>query len=693
MDLDTAAPGCRHRHALLVFAAAGLLAAAAPGTLLAGDDWPPISKEELALKDNPASFGAHAMILYQEQHIDDTKSFETCYFRIKIFTEGGKKYANIEIPYVEKKIEVQDIRGRTVRPDGTVVEFHGEVFDRVVARAKKLKFQAKTFTLPGVQAGSIIEYSYRLQWHQSIPDVVKNPEKYIIQGNFSLATAHWTIQQDIFTRRARFSIRPVPNAHLGWTWSSLSQKNGPVAQADGTVQLEVEGIPAFQEEEYMPPEDVLRSRLDFFYIVGYMPSPESFWSEQGRRRAEEIEKFIGKRKGIEQAAAAIVGANDSPETKLRKLYTRVQQIRNLSHEHRRTKKEEEREDLRTNENVENVLRRGYARGNEINYLFVALARGAGFPAYVVEVTARDRALFRRNLLDSSQLNAMVVAVGSPGAPGAAAGKGHEASSLVGSQVRYLDPATPFCPFGLLPWAESGTEGIELEGYNRIVRIPKPHSADAVIKRKAELQLDETGSLSGTLQVSFLGQEALQRRLGAVDRDATSRRKDLEDEVKAWLPAGAAVELGTVVGWESAEEPLRADFRLRIPQAAVPTGRRLLLPVSVFQMNKEYHFLHGNRVHPIYFTYPFQQVDDVTVRLPSGYQIEFLPGPQETTRSFAQYEISAERQSAAVRLQRRMVLENYTYPATEYPAVRRFFSTVRAGDEGTAVLQIVQAVQK
>src|ERR1700760_1046103 len=63
--------------------------------------WPPVSREELELKDNPLSPGETAMILYRELQTDSAKSLETHFTRIKIFKEDGKKYADIEIPYLE----------------------------------------------------------------------------------------------------------------------------------------------------------------------------------------------------------------------------------------------------------------------------------------------------------------------------------------------------------------------------------------------------------------------------------------------------------------------------------------------------------------------------------------------------------------------------------------------------------------
>src|SRR6202050_3805360 len=85
-------------------------------TSRAKDDWLPITPEDLALKDNPASPGAHAMILYRENFIDADKSSETDYVRIKIFTEEGKKSGDVELPYNRTQSQIEDVRAHHMLP-------------------------------------------------------------------------------------------------------------------------------------------------------------------------------------------------------------------------------------------------------------------------------------------------------------------------------------------------------------------------------------------------------------------------------------------------------------------------------------------------------------------------------------------------------------------------------------------------
>ena len=643
---------------------------AKPGQAQTGE-WQPIPKEELALKDDPTNPGASALILYREVTTDDVNSVNTYFYRIKILTDAGKDYGDVEIPYQEKVSRIEGIRARTVQPDGSAVEFSGEVFDKLVAKARKVQFQAKTFTLPGVRPGCIIEYSYQTRRHEKFPDVLKNPTNFYIDGSDSLLTAQWVIPDDLFTRRARFSLHPLPHADLIWDTLGLPKDTEPRKQDDGSVLLEVTNVPAFTEEPLMPPERMTKARVDFYYIIG-SSEPPIFWGSQGKLVAPVYERFIGNSKDVRRVVEETVAAGDSPEAQLRKLYARAQQIRFVSFETARTAKEERRENLRDNGNAGDVLKHGYAFANEINLLFVALARAAGFDAAPAMVTSRDQAVFQKRVLDWNQLDAMVAWV------------------KVGDSDRYFDPATRFCPYSLLPWNKAAAGGIRIDRANSsFIQTPSPRSEDAVVERKASLRLDGEGALQGKLQVRFSGQEALQRRLENRERDDAGRRRALEDEVKGWLPEGSTVDLSNVGKWEEAAESLDADFDIKIVDYGATTRRRLLLPLAVMESGELQAFQSSRRVHSIFFPYPYQELDEITLEVPAGRQVEAVPGPRSESTSFGSYKTSYESQGGSVKFQRQVVMNGIFFEVQDYPQLKTFFENVRAADEEPVVLRNAQ----
>ena len=518
----------------------------------------------------------------------------------------------------------------------------------------------KTFTLPGVQVGSILEYAWCVRWRGKFPDVLRNPDEYVVEGIFYVPAAQWSLQQELYTRRARFSLRPLPKGKVEWIEVRSPGKERPRQQADGTWLLEIENIPGLEAEEFMPPLGMLQSQVHLLYRVGQ----GEFWAHFSRLRGEELGKFIGKHKSIDRAAAQLVALGDPPETKLRKLYARVQKVRNLSEEPGALEKPPP-----ANKNVEDVLNRGYAFWNEINYLFVALARATGFRAYIVELTSRDRGVFESRVPDASQLNARVVQVNLPSGP------------------VFLDPATPFCPYGMLPWEESYSAGIRLapssEGGGR-VSTPLPGSQAAVTKRTSTFRLLPNGSLEGQLRVVFTGQEALTRRRLAVGRDEAGRRKAVEEEVKDWLLAGATVELSAAGEWASSEDPLPVECRIQIPNFAELQGRRLFFPPSVYYAHRPAPFRHARRIHPVYFPPAYQMADQITIELPPGFEVESVPEARNLTAGFGRFETGLRRAPRSVELSRQMVIEGIFFRTEFYRELKDLFEKTKASDEEKVV---------
>ena len=89
----------------------------------AGDEWQPVSQEELKMTSVPEAPGALAVYLYRQVDRDDSSRtpHEYNYARIKILTEEGRKYADVEIPFFKEEGNIRNLKARTIRPDGSIV--------------------------------------------------------------------------------------------------------------------------------------------------------------------------------------------------------------------------------------------------------------------------------------------------------------------------------------------------------------------------------------------------------------------------------------------------------------------------------------------------------------------------------------------------------------------------------------------
>jgi transglutaminase-like putative cysteine protease len=634
-----------------------ILIATCPATLLAGDGFPPISPEELKMTSEPLAPGALAIILYRQVDRDDysLKCHEDNFIRIKILTEEGRKYANVEIPFVKEFDEVEHLRARTIRPDGSTVELEGKGLESSPLKAGRLRVLAKTFTLPAVEPGSIIEYSYTLNLQHAY-------------------ASHWILSEDLFTKTARFSLKPysgytVP-VTVRWSWHDLPPGAEPKEGPDKVIRMEANNIPAFQTEDFMPPANELKSRVDFAY-TNEPPANDidTFWKTVGKRRNEQLEEFLGKHKAIEEAVTQIVSPNDPPEVKLRKIYDRVQQIRNKSYELRKTEQEQKREKDKVTENVEEVWRRGYGSGVQLTWLYLALVRAAGFEAYGCWVSDRRQYFFTPKTMESGKLDANVVLV-----------------KLNGKDVNF-DPGAEFTPFGLLKWSETAVPGLRLDPDGGTwIKTTLPPSSESQMKRDAKLRLSDTGDLEGKLTVTYTGLEAMDHRLNVRHADEVARKKFLEDGVKTQVPAATEVELTNKPDWDGSENPLVAEFNVKIPAWASNAGKRMLIPAGVFTGVEKHLFEHTERIHPIYFDYPYEKVDDVTIEPPPGWQVESVPPGQDQDKGLVGYTVKVDNSKDALHLTRKLKVDFMYLETKQYPALRNFFQVVRSGDEEQIVLQ-------
>jgi Domain of Unknown Function with PDB structure (DUF3857) len=625
----------------------------------ANEDWQPIDPADLKMTSEPRAPGAPAIYLFRQvDRIDSGHgSSQFNYVRIKILTEEGRKYADVEIPYYKEEagISISNIRARTIRQDGTIVNFDGKIYDKTIEKTKGVKTLVKTLSLPDAQVGSIVEY----RWTYNYAD------RYIFDS-------YWVISDDLFTRVAKFSLKPYPVWPLRWVWPAglPPGTDPPKEEPDKSVRMTANNVPAFQVEDYMPPENELKYRVVFIYSEdGFEEDPGKFWRKFGKKQNDRLESFIGKRKDLEAAVSQMVSPSDSPDAKLRKIYARVQQLRNLSYENPKSEEELKRDKQKKIENAADILKYGYGNGFELTWLFVGLARAAGFDASGVFVSTRNDYFFNDKRMNAGELNSNIAVV------------------KVDSKDVYCDPGSAFVPYGLLPWYETLVKGLKLNRDGGAwIQTPMPDSALSEILRTATLKLTDDGTLEGKVSLSFTGLEAISRRREFYNQDDQARKKYLEELLKDYVPAASEVELTKQPEWNSSEAPLTAEFDIKIPGWAAPAGHRVLIATGIFSAGEKHTFEHANRVNDIYFSFSFRKIDDVTIELPLDWKVDKVPNNIDQDAKAAEYILKIEQKPGAIHITRSIRSDLLVVPKNSYSVLRDFYQAVKSGDEQQIVLQ-------
>lgn len=603
-----------------------------------GQDFRPVTPAETAMT------GTSPAAILDWVRVDDNQDAVTSeYYRVKIFNEEGKKYGDVEVAYLPgyPVFEFVDaISARTIQPDGRIVPFHGQVYDKMLMKSGRRMLRAKTFSLPDVQPGSIIEYRFQRRWKDYI-----------------LFDTTWLVQRDIPVMHAKLSLKPMNTAgqfSSFFTYVGLPAGKVPVRNpATKTYHLELENIPPFAAEAFAPPEEMMMARVNFYYTESRVVL-DKFWDAEAARWAKRIENFIG----AESAYGAHVPKADDPMEKLRGVYAKAQSLKNLSYDENSSGAE--------NKNALAVLTNGAGYRDEINRAFVGMARAAGFDASVVRVAPRDEAFFSDKLPDANQMGAEVAVV------------------TVKGQPLYLDPGTPGAPFGVVSWEKTNVPGFRVAkgGAVQWLKVAETKPEHAVTHRQADLQLKD-GLLEGSITATFHGQEALRRRLRSFGEDEAARKKAFEDEAKGWFADGAEVKLDKIAGYEQHNEPLVATYSVKLPVSSA--GSRVVVPLSVFSSTSKNPFAPTTRTQPIYIHYPSRQDDEVKLTLPPAYAPAAIPPRSDLNAGAMSYASETKQSGNEITFKRTMTVDAMLIDTQYYGAVRSFYSNVVAADQKPLVL--------
>ena len=355
----------------------------------------------------------------------------------------------------------------------------------------------------------------------------------------------------------------------------------------------------------------------------------------------------------------------------------IKETRLTIREEEKSEKEAKQEQLKPNNNAEDVLKHGYGHSAEINFLMIGLARAAGFEAADVRLAPRTGVYFFPQREAASDLSAEVVWV------------------RANSKEYYLDPASRFYAFDTLPWNEEAANGVRVSKDGaQMILTPGPDCSQATVVRHADFNVDNDMEVNGSLKIDFTGQEAASLRTEHRDEDANGRKKVLEDEIKPWLPVGTTLEITSIDSWDDVEQPLHVEATVHVPSIANRVVQRMLFPREMFQTAEIGYFESQKRVNEVDFPFAYERIDDVVLHLPLGFSVLALPDPQTINLGPVSYEISETQATdkGSVEVKRQLVIKGTRYPKESYVGLRSFFSTVRTDDNAQIMLQFGSAAK-
>jgi len=639
-----------------------LLFFALPSPLLLHAQFQEPTSEELKMTADPKAPGAAAAYLYREETSDDTLHFHSIYERIKVLTEKGKELATIRIPYEHGADKVTDIKGRTIHADGTVIPLSTKASDLVDVKTKDFQVNTMVFTLPSVEVGSILEYRLQIRYSD---ETVSSPQ--------------WEVQQPYFVHKAHYFFRPGLTGGRYITdsrgivldrlmYGAMIDKGSKVVEdVKGSYTLDMSDIPAVPDEDWMPPLNTLKERVNFYYT--YAHSGDDFWASEGKRWSKEAEGFSKPTGPLKKAAAELVAPGDSDEQKAAKIYAAVMKLENTDFTRKKSEAERKKDKLKAIHNAEDVWKQQSGSSDDIALLYVALARAAGLKVWPMQVVNRNRAILDPSYLSINQLDDYIAIV-----------------ELSGKEV-YLDPGQKMCSFGLLHWKHTIASGFRLSDKGAVFATTPPGTyKDSAVQRVADLAIDGTGSVKGSVRMVLTGQEALHWRQLALENDAEEVKKQFNESMRDSLPDGVQADFDHFLGLDDYSVNLIGIVNVS-GSLGTATGKHFFLPGLFFQSHAKHPFVaQDKRAIPIDVHYPKLEQDQVTYNLPPGFTVESTP--QATSSLWpdhAMLKINSKAKEGSVSVARSMVYNYTILDPKDYTDLHDFYQKVATADQQQLVL--------
>ncbi len=585
-----------------------LLAVCAMGAAAQDKNWREITPAELQLKAAQVEPDADAEAIFWEVRVDDSATDELAmrhYVRVKIFTERGReKYSKFDIPFA-RGIKIKDIAARVIKADGSTVEIaKQDVFEREIVKANKLKIKAKSFAVPSIEPGVIVEYRYR--------EVIEDA------GAKGMSL---TFQRDIPVQTLSYYYKPYNKREPDYQAYNFTDTKF-IKDEKGFYLARRNNVPSLKEEPRMPPSDTVRpwmllqgvslnmvnaSAFSVSYTIKDPSNPGRYWGAVSAENAGLVRFMLKPDKEIKRVAAEVAASAATPEEKLRKIYEFCQtQISNVSFDASLT--DEQRAKLPKNKSVADTLKNKSANSQFIDMLFGAMANSLGFETKVAFTANRNKMFFDPSMTNDSFVNPAAIAV------------------KIGEDWKFYNPGVKFLPAEMLVWYEEDVWAL-LVGESNFVwaKTPMSGTEKSVTKRTGRFKLAEDGTLEGVVKIEFAGQSGLDYKMSGFDSSAGQREENLRNELKTRLSAAEVSEV-SISEIADAAKPFVYQYKVRVPNYAQKTGKRLFLQPGFFEYGENPVFSTAARKYDIYFQYPWSEIDDIQIELPKNYALDNADAP-------------------------------------------------------------------
>lgn len=628
-----------------------------------------IPKEDFFMIYYDKDTAANAVVLkeFGNAYIDNTQDNMLVFnyhVRIKIFNDRGLNAANFIVPI--KKMpgsihaeQVYNVKGATFNMDnGNIAETDLKQKNIFTQNIDRYTDQVK-FTLPDVHAGSVIEVSYTLS----------SPFIY----NFR----KWNFQSDIPKMYSEYWARIPANfdynislvGYYKLTEDTKSLVRDCLTSFDGgkadctLLKLGMKDIPAFKEEKYMtsPKNFISAVHFELSAIHRFNGSSQKVaktWDDVDHSLSQNSDFGIQLKKGesfFHKIVETLFSQDPDELSKAKTIYTFIQ-----NHY-----KWDEYDGILCENGIKQSFEKRQGNIGDINLSLVTALRAAGLDANPVLISTRDNGLPPDIFPVISDFNYVLV-------------------QLKTSQGNYLlDAAHPSLPFGLFPIAC-------INGNGRVIFHDKPSEWIPVVAPVglgevdiAELTLEDSGRIQGTITRTYEGYLALNKREEI--HSYSSIQDYISDMSSHWH--NVVIISDSVSNLDRPDTSLVEKMTIALKTSSGSSVDRILFNPFFQSRLKENPFKLAIRNYPVDFGAPEKLYTALILHFPNDYHVVSAPDDKVMVlqNNGGKYLLGTKILGHQLIVNTMLQQTQPVYQPEEYPALKEFYSLMVQAQRAVVIL--------
>jgi hypothetical protein len=625
---------------------------------------------EKNLKPNPAKGYEDAVILLERGEVDNTFTRQMTkskhLTRVKIFTRKGiEDYGTVKLSFDPQDENIGDIQATVWTPDGKIHKLDDkDIHKKKTSNEWGFKETEISFALPGLEEGSIAEYSY-----------------YLTFNNYTKLESinTWYSQHSIYCFRSEVTFFPHPSLRWGYVGGNLHAtpevKYKKKSARGQYVHFTMKDIPALPKEDYSLPYNSRREYVALYYEdVDWKFN--DYWKERGDRYYKRTLNKMFKPCSATKKLVKTELAGLSPDTAIEKIHDYViahyTPFFTIPKDERPKLDDKYWKKWEHATTVSKMIKLEYLRGEEIDFIEGALIHTA-LPdaqiAYVFYSPWNDR-LFNKDLHTLSQFNSSLLRVTYKG------------------KTHWLEPSKRLLPADTVEYGAKGVPLLVLDPENgtrmETINIDKPDAN--VTKVDMDVTLGEDNLKFHMVQ--HLNQyDSYNLRKTLYYFNDKEKKDVLETRLKKQFGDKVKVLSQKVENLKDIHQPLILDMEFSVPFELEEAGDQTFFKPVGLSRYVTNPFNAEQRHARIVFNYPGIVEQKVVYHLSDDFSLASLPKKENIKRFYFGYAISFSKQDDhTFTVETKEHMDRNMFNATSVRMFKNYFDRVISVSHPTIVLK-------